>query len=727
MESMHETETEGQPCTRSQRRSVLARQDSHIQRLKEALKYFENVEGKVALKGNIVLSQHLSAVEIFGLRYGIPPEGIDVLLPLALSAKFADSLNTRLMKCLIPASEVLQSSVIKGVSLFCVGRCSAQVQVLFIRWLITIFDLIKCKDALSSLYNFFFCFLQDDKLCPYLCHLLYLVTKKDHVRPFRVRKLLDLQSKMGLYPPLLGLLSIYKIFCPGMVSFTLPGRVKNYFKASNFLWTSELRAVIKRNAGDPTVDQKLSLGERNYPATGSRKRKWNSTMWPTVCSNLWNTVPFTVNHLVSANEPFPVEKLQTFPQLLENIHKLELPAQMGSVLKSPLLLHYINCIKDDTPFLRLNYWLAFTLHEECAWYTGKNHNKEEVEGFLEAVVQTQQFLQEGLSSSEEFLYKSLPHWNGTYRSQILSLISWIPIGSSPELESLLYEPLACLFVTSSLYFKCSVIESLKGLLQNWLVWHSVCAEKVYTDRASKHNTMSGLLTSVEDLIQFTGRLATLGLQIQSSALLLHFILDFYEIVCDMYVRFDLPLVVLPPPGVFYPALLCTDSVNLDQLCYIMYRYRTNLVTVKDRERHKRDKIYLNISSQTFQEYNQYLTAMVGCLWTSQAFHQDSHPQGIQLAPEVLADTGIPNYKKAFNIVFHPALKGYSSSFLSQRLSEDKMFQLHLIKGNSWNKYLDFLYDQGMNGLKLFIESSVTRVSSTSKRREPSIPDLAAAT
>lgn len=43
-------------------------------------------------------------------------------------------------------------------------------------------------------------------------------------------------------------------------------------------------------------------------------------------------------------------------------------------------------------------------------------------------------------------------------------------------------------------------------------------------------------------------------------------------VCDMYLKYNLPLLIMPPAGVFYPALLSMDSVSLNQLCYIMYRY-----------------------------------------------------------------------------------------------------------------------------------------------------------
>lgn len=41
---------------------------------------------------------------------------------------------------------------------------------------------------------------------------------------------------------------------------------------------------------------------------------------------------------------------------------------------------------------------------------------------------------------------------------------------------------------------------------------------------------------------------------------------------DTFLKFDLPLVVMPPPGVFYPALLATDPVSVDRLAYIMHRW-----------------------------------------------------------------------------------------------------------------------------------------------------------
>ena len=142
-------------------------------------------------------------------------------------------------------------------------------------------------------------------------------------------------------------------------------------------------------------------------------------------------------------------------------------------------------------------------------------------------------------------------------------------------------------------------------------------------------TLSGFMDSVMELVCFVGRLASAGLQLEGChSLLLSYVLDFYQTVasleprdslhlawqqgptkssssnikrtvysgqlaevllfprvracarpsplpllqvCDMFLKYSLPLVVLPPSGVFYPALLATDPVSVDRLAHIMVR------------------------------------------------------------------------------------------------------------------------------------------------------------
>ncbi|NWW78349.1 CENPI protein, partial [Climacteris rufus] len=271
----------------------------------------------------------------------------------------------------------------------------------------------------------------------------------------------------GMQSHLQALLSLYKLFCPEQVTITLPGKMKTYFKNSEGPWKAALSAVRQRNQATSPLTQAVFLG---ISQPQSRKRKWNTQLIiPASSTSTHNLGEGNCGNLCSTRGSFPVEQLRTFPELLQNIHRLQFPSQMGSVLTNPLLLHYMNLFKDESIYLRLYYWMGQRLQEDCSWCVIDNPCEKEFKSFLETVYQAECFLQEGFSACEEFLYKSLPLWDGCCcRTEVLGLITWLPLSSSSEFKSHLYDPLAQLFFTSSLYFKCSVLETLKKLLQNWL-------------------------------------------------------------------------------------------------------------------------------------------------------------------------------------------------------------------------------------------------------------------
>ncbi|XP_012505481.1 PREDICTED: centromere protein I [Propithecus coquereli] len=677
--------------------------------LQVAVGYFEKGPIKTSQNKDKTLEKHLKTVEDVAWKNGLAPEEIDILLNVALSGKFGNAVNTRLLKCMIPATLISEDSVVKAVSWLCVGKCSGSIKVLFYRWLVAMFDFIDHKEQINLLYGFFFASLQDDALCPYVCHFLYLLTKKENVKPFRVRKLLDLQAKMGMQPHLQALLSLYKFFAPALISVSLPVRKKIYFKNSENLWKMALLAVRQRNQGPSPEPLKLMLGPANVRPV---KRKWNShSVIPVLNSNSYTKQcgkkEISLSDCLSNTGSFPLEQLQSFPQLLQNIHCLELPSQMGSVLNNSLLLHYINCVRDESILLRLYYWLSQTLQEECMWYKVNNYDHgKEFANFLDTIIRAESFLQEGFYSCEAFLYKSIPLWDGLCcRSQFLQLVSWIPFSSFSEVKPLLLDHLAQLFFTSTIYFKCSVLHSLKELLQNWLLWLSMDIHRPMMN-SPLETTLGGSMTSLSKLIDYVGWLSTIAMRLEgNSAFLLHFILDFYEKVCDIYINYDLPLVVLFPPGVFYPALLSLDTTILNQLCYIMHRYRKNLSAAKKNELQQKAKPQFSFSSKTYQEFNHYLIAMVGCLWTSKPFEK-----GIYIDPEILEKAGVAEYKSSLNLVHHPSLLSYAVSFLLQESPEERTLNMSSIRGKKWNWYLDYLFSEGLQGLKLFIRSNIHRSS-----------------
>ncbi|KAM3867015.1 centromere protein I [Diretmus argenteus] len=684
-----------------------------------ALKYFSKVEAGTPIHGNDELERSLVLVERVAYSKGLPPEAISVMLEFAMSCRMGTGPCVRVLKCLIPATVVPQEAVVRAVVWLCVGKIPVNAQVLFIKWVLTVFDMIDAKDQLRSIYGFLFNFVTEETLCPYICHLLYLLTRKESVRLFRVRKLLDLQSKLGRQPFLLHLLSLYKVFCPELVTLSLPSRMRIGFRNHIGPWKSALNAIQKKNNAQVASGISPTLGMRDK--TSTRKRKLRHLELPVLSSEFHThdqTDPSSNRKVV------PLVQLHSFSQLLENLHRIELPAQMGSLLGSSLALQYLDCVQDESAFLRLNFWLGHALHEEFLFCSdgGFSQNLQEALQFLDRLLSTQHFLQEGFSSTEAFLYKFLNVWDGSLlRPQILGLLSNIPVVPSSCISRVLFEPLMQLYFTSTLFFKCALIECLNSMLLKWLTWHSVYALEDGLDislnsHTSINMTLSGFMDSLMELVHFVGRLASVGLQLEGChSLLLSFILDFYETVCDMFLKFGLPLVVMLPPGVFYPALFATDPVSVDRLAYIMYRYKVNLTSAKSQE--KRTEQGFHISRQTYQEFNHYLVVMVNTLWNSKMFQQ-----GIVLQEELLVKSGVPQYWSSFNFIHHPAFLSYAVNFHHKCWPGSRDMDLNSIKHSKpWGWYLEYLFTQGFEGLKLFLQSNISRRSSATDVQDDSRP------
>uniref|UniRef100_A0A674PKI4 Centromere protein I n=1 Tax=Takifugu rubripes TaxID=31033 RepID=A0A674PKI4_TAKRU len=565
------------------------------------------VEAGTPVCGNDEVERNLVLVEKVAYHKGLPPEAVSVMLEFAMSLRMGTTLCPRVLKCMIPATMVPQKAVVRAVVWLSVGKIPISTQVLFLKWVLTMFDLIDGKEQLRAIYGFIFSFITDENLCPFICHLLYLLTRKENVRVYRVRKLLELQSKLGRQPFLLHLLSLYKVFCPELVTLSIPSRMRVCTRKLHQMHI--LPACYRMNQSSVCS---LQSGFRNHSLP------WKSTLI----------------RMVKRNDS----------QVASSISLL--PAQMGSLLGSSVALQYLDCVQDESALLRLNFWLGYALHEEFLFCDGVTHNSEESLQFLNKLLSTQHFLQEGFSSSEVFLYKFLNIWDGSFlRPQILGLLSNIPVVPSSQIGQLLFQPLMQLFFTSSIFFKVG-----------------------FPDR---NMTLSGFKDSVIELIHFVGRLASVGLQLEGChTLLLSFVLDFYETVCDTFLKYGLPLVVMPPAGVFYPALLATDPVSVDRLAYIMYRYKVNLTSAKSQGTVAEA---FHISRQTFREFNHYIIIMVNCLWNSRMFQTSNLDMKLELRRQKLD------------------------------VKSDCAFQ----DPKSWNWYLEYLFTQGWDGLQQFVQSNVS--------------------
>lgn len=146
---------------------------------------------------------------ICGYAYGsgLSTHALNSIIDIVTQPNFLDQTSiTALVKGLYPAGRV--SSVLVSNVVACLGngrdKPSAPTQNLLLRWVITIYEVLENPAFISSLYGVLFNMLDMisirlDLLRSYysganglrasICHLLAIITRRKHVKPFRIQML----------------------------------------------------------------------------------------------------------------------------------------------------------------------------------------------------------------------------------------------------------------------------------------------------------------------------------------------------------------------------------------------------------------------------------------------------------------------------------------------------------------------------------------------------------
>jgi centromere protein I len=141
-------------------------------------------------------------------QFGLPNDELQRLVQLATTRNELDQSSvTTLIKNLYPADQVRSDLVVLVVN--CLGQAkrnpSASTQAALVRWLIAIHDVLDDQSSVSRCYSVLFSlldmitirygrgsllpFLHSNAHSPILCQLLSVITRRKHVRPFRIQRL----------------------------------------------------------------------------------------------------------------------------------------------------------------------------------------------------------------------------------------------------------------------------------------------------------------------------------------------------------------------------------------------------------------------------------------------------------------------------------------------------------------------------------------------------------
>ncbi|KAJ8303826.1 hypothetical protein KUTeg_018619 [Tegillarca granosa] len=669
----------------------MSRKRRSTDKLQEAVEFFTKATGPIKVRGNVELKLSLDLLTEKSRTVGLNTEHIEDLIDVAASAQQAETISSKLIRVLIPSTYVPVGAVVKAISHMCTNKPSSAIQSLILRWILLVYDYIDDKEKIHKLYGLIFYFLENQVLMPHVCHLLFLLTRKEDIKMFRVRHLLNLQTRIGPQPYLTGLLSIYKLYFPNLVSVCLPRTKRIFFPMRDHQWSSTIKKVQEYNQSGQ-VEHSLSVSginttERSYiqgtqSAHIGKKRKLDPV--PVIHSNASKEIVDPRDDITKLLEfhRIPYVQIGDFQQLLDKVDRIEFPSQIGAVLRCPVLQHLMSYSGDKVTTCRFSYWIQATLSDEILDHSTNTEDIQRNEKFLDQLIRFMDFIQEGVPVVEQFLSRFLHTWNGfDYRPQVFRLITRCRLQSFNKLNDTILEPLRKLFFCSSVYFKCQTILCLTELLRNmvaceWPRYLEMYIENVEDTEMddSRPQYFTGLfleekdnfkpVTAVEDLIQYTSRLCTLALQIeQNHCLLQHCILDFFDLVSTLRQKYDFPCSLFPSLNVFVRPFFSDNGMGITRVCTII----TNNALWRGAAfmSLKEDQAFFNFDPAHYDQspnrdvFSMYMhQGMLGYAWMflkeTQPAENKGHPKGIKAVKDVFLNflereymNGIPEFIRSF--------------------------------------------------------------------------------
>ncbi len=119
------------------------------------------------------------------------------------------------------------------------------------------YELLEDTAALSKCYSVLFNLLDTTSLRAELCHLLSIITREKHVRPFRIMLLNDLSITAGQEPALQKLMLVYEGYAPNSLNVgKVSQKVSLGFAPPDAEWSAQLDKIpenTKLQTKNPTV------------------------------------------------------------------------------------------------------------------------------------------------------------------------------------------------------------------------------------------------------------------------------------------------------------------------------------------------------------------------------------------------------------------------------------------------------------------------------------------
>ncbi|KAI8659453.1 hypothetical protein NCS56_01162500 [Fusarium sp. Ph1] len=546
-------------------------------------------------------------------EWGVLPDTLDDLINLITTPNHLDQASqAAIIRNIYPIAPVSRDSTLRVVSCLGYGKLkpSLTLQAALLKWLIMVHHNLESPQILSQAYPVLFNLLDGAATRPYLSHLLALITRRKHVRPFRIQTLLSLSRQTGNDPCLIGLLRVFKDYYPEVIVGEAVRGKASSFKHPDLQWRARLDEIQEAH-------QQLAQEGTSRPRDGFRVHR-------PIGRGAKNKLVPMVHTSHATEDSVTLEEIESATDFVKKIDKLELPNQMVAVLVDPLLQKLMLLRPSEESDQRIANWLNSTLQDVTEGFENEETLFDMMDILRDYVVSTKNLPPLLLNFFAHFL----PLWNGSGRSDsMLEILSYAPLLDFQELYQHIFQPLETAILDNTPESQLALLALYKNLLHHWTV--ILQSSDPIPENASK---------IITDLISHVNPLALTLVQTRPTLPIYSAILDFYEQNARLvghetlknYIRIE-----LPPSFLIYILFFSSSVATVSRICAILACYKKGFeLAMLSKPRRDRSQLVDSSSyNRTFVNlFNGFLMDMCNCFWRGRAFgDSDANAHGCMVS------------------------------------------------------------------------------------------------
>ncbi|KAI9718886.1 MAG: hypothetical protein M1812_003770 [Candelaria pacifica] len=558
----------------------------------------------------------------YAFKEGLPAESLNKIIDIITTRNHLNQASiTSIVKNLYPAAKVSSDAIVLVIGGLGQGmtKPSLPTQASLLKWLIMVYEVLEDSEVLSKLYGVMFNMLDMISLRASLCHLLSLVTRRKHVKPFRIQALLELSHNVADEPALRGLIRVYKEFYPDIIVGEATAGRASYFRHPDSEWREKLHVIQEAHA--QRIAKQSQREEFKVSRRGRSSVKRNRSSLPEV-------------HTSRANEAsFTLEEVESVEDFVERLEQIELPNQLISALDDPLLQKYLALRPSEKATKRLEKWLSAAFDDISRAIIDGNEDEKVLSELLRGVLTYTRRTKNLPKAAVEFLLDCLPTWNGTANRQVLlELLTYMHLRPFEDQQASFLGYVEAAILDNTPESKSVILEFYTAILRMWTVRIlSGQYESIPEGRESPSETLSRLFNRTDLLCLSLLETGTPSFYAMSS------VLSFYEAIAfaitysssNPNIR-----ITTPTPQIIY-LLTFTNSVSiLSRLCSVLTVYKRafesamNAATSLPTER--------GYPREHVNHFNGFLMDICNCLWRNRAFNrEDANALGCLIPTTVL--------------------------------------------------------------------------------------------